>query len=41
MDLFDVLAIVLTLTAEFSYLNYRFIRLITRHHRRDGHCCML
>lgn len=27
MDLFDVLAIVLTLTAGFSYLNYRFIRL--------------
>ena len=27
MDLFDILAIVLTLTAGFSYLNYRFIRL--------------
>ena len=27
MDLFDILAIVLTLTAGFSYLNYQFIRL--------------
>ncbi|MCY3728889.1 MAG: hypothetical protein OXF97_07845 [Nitrospira sp.] len=27
MDLFDILAIVLTLTAGFSYLNHKFIRL--------------
>jgi CPA1 family monovalent cation:H+ antiporter len=37
MSVFQIIAVLLTLTALFSYLNYRFIYQTADHYRRDAH----